>query len=105
MQKNFMAGKKRQHQRKKLPSATVLREEMKTSGVHLWCDKEYAVYINRFMTAIHAAEDGKCRLTFPGRRYITPLLPPGKTCYTSEIELNLCAGDTALFRFESDGRL
>lgn len=88
-----------------LPSVAIIRKMLQKAGVHIYCDREYAVYVNKFMAAVHAAEDGKCRLTFPGRRYITPLLPPGKTCYTSEIELNLCAGDTALFRFESDGRL
>lgn len=83
-----------------LPSATVLREEMKTSGVHIWCDKEYAVYVNRYMATVHAAEDGKCRLYLPAKKQITPLLPAGKTFYASEIELELQSGDTAIFRLD-----
>jgi hypothetical protein len=73
---------------------------MKTSGVHIWCDKEYAVYVNRYMAAVHAAEDGKCRLYLPAKKQITPLLPAGKTFYASEIELELQSGDTAIFRLD-----
>ncbi|MBQ7548323.1 MAG: hypothetical protein IJT03_01315, partial [Clostridia bacterium] len=82
-------------------TAAELRHFCRASGVHVYCETDDVVYVNRNYLAVHAAEGGVKTIRLPEAVCATALLGEALTVRGETLSFEMKAGETMLFELNA----